>query len=324
MDPLGYEGFLNPTAPILITGHTGFLGRHVAAWALAAGGGGRVHGLARHARGVRGVEEHVGDIRDGAVFRRVLGCVRPGALFHLAGAMPMSGKNGVENAGDYYALNCRATAELFEAVGEVCPRCRIVVSGSSGIYGQPVDGARPIDEGTPLAPPTLYAVTKAVQDDLAAAYARHRGLAVVRARIFNVTGPGEPASFVAGQIARQIVGIERGGRPPEVVLRTLRPSRDFCDVRDVARALGLLMEKGEAGEAYHVCSGRSRTIGEIATLLTSFSSSAPVAIRAEEAEAVPILAQTGDNRKLRERTGWEPEYSIERSLRDLLEACRNE
>src|SRR5439155_1139041 len=66
-------------------------------------------------------------------------------------------------------------------------------------------------------------------------------------------GPG----FAVAHFARQLVAVERGERPPLLETGDLRPQRDLTDVRDVAAAYVLLLEKGRAGAAYNVGTGRS-------------------------------------------------------------------
>ena len=63
--------------------------------------------------------------------------------------------------------------------------------------------------------------------------------------------------------------------------------RDFTDVRDVVRAYRLLLEKGEAGQAYNVCSGRGRRIREVLDLLLA-GSSVRVEVRVDKERLRPV------------------------------------
>ena len=99
--------------------------------------------------------------------------------------------------------------------------------------------------------------------------------------------------------------------------------RDFTDVRDVVRAYRLLLEKGEAGQAYNVCSGRGRRIREVLDLLLA-GSSARVEVRVDKERFRPsdVPAQVGDPSRVRAATGWEPRIALEQTLADLLSDWR--
>jgi len=99
--------------------------------------------------------------------------------------------------------------------------------------------------------------------------------------------------------------------------------RDFTDVRDVVRAYRLLLDKGEAGEAYNVCSGRGRRIREVLDVLLGLSA-AKVDVRVDPGRLRPsdVPAQVGDPSRLRQATDWEPRIPLEQSLADLLEDWR--
>jgi GDP-4-dehydro-6-deoxy-D-mannose reductase len=99
--------------------------------------------------------------------------------------------------------------------------------------------------------------------------------------------------------------------------------RDVADVRDVVRAYWLLLEKGEGGRAYNVCTGQGRRVGELLDILLA-ASAARVEVRTSPARLRPsdVPVQVGDPARLRAATGWEPRIPLERSLRDLLDDWR--
>src|SRR5260370_21973371 len=86
------------------------------------------------------------------------------------------------------------------------------------------------------------------------------GLDIVRARPFNHFGPRQSPDFAVPSFARQLAEIARGSRPPVLETGDLSAERDLTDVRDVASAYMLLMERGRRGEAYNVASGTSRSM----------------------------------------------------------------
>ncbi len=99
--------------------------------------------------------------------------------------------------------------------------------------------------------------------------------------------------------------------------------RDFTDVRDVVRGYRLLASHGKPGEIYNLGSGRGTKIADALDHLRSLAAT-PVAVRVDPARVRPVdLAfLVADASKLRDATGWQPRFTIEQTLADMLESCR--
>jgi len=108
-----------------------------------------------------------------------------------------------------------------------------------------------------------------------------------------------------------------------VPVGNLTPRRDITDVRDVVRAYRLLMERGEPGAAYNVCTGRDLTIGDLAERLVSLANS-PMQLEADPELQRPVETPVlrGDPTRLNEATGWTPEIPLETTLHDILDEYR--
>lgn len=84
----------------------------------------------------------------------------------------------------------------------------------------------------------------------------HRdGMNVIHVRPFNHFGPGQQEGYVVSDFAAQIARIENHLVPPLMKVGDLSTKRDFTDVRDVAKAYVLLLEKDVETGVYNVCSG---------------------------------------------------------------------
>ena len=138
----------------------------------------------------------------------------------------------------------------------------------------------PIREDAPLRPASPYAVSKVAQGALALLYGPAGGLRVVLTRTFHHTGPGRGEAFAESSFARQIAEVEAGLRPGVLKVGNLDAVRDFTDVRDVVRAYWMLLERGEAGVAYNVCSGTGRPVRQLLDLLLA-ASGARVEVRVD-------------------------------------------
>jgi GDP-4-dehydro-6-deoxy-D-mannose reductase len=199
----------------------------------------------------------------------------------------------------------------------------VLVVGSAEQYGNVSEAALPVRETQPFDPASPYAVSKVAQEFLARQYARAHGLDVVLTRSFNHSGPGQSPDFVLASFARQIAAAEAGLREPVLNVGNLDVERDFLDVRDVARAYAQLLEHGDSGQAYNVCSGRSYKLRDLVDIYVA-SSSLEVRVVADPSRMRPadLPVLRGDPSKLQTATGWKPGRKIRQTLSDVLNDWR--
>jgi GDP-4-dehydro-6-deoxy-D-mannose reductase len=103
----------------------------------------------------------------------------------------------------------------------------------------------------------------------------------------------------------------------------LEAKRDFTDVRDMARAYWLSLEKGEEGEVYNLGTGKTYSMQEILDMLLDMSKvDVKIAIDPDRLRPSDVPVLLSDSSKFRQLTGWEPEIPLNKSLQDLLEYWR--
>ena len=293
-----------------VTGASGFVGPHLVAHLRAAGDDVTEMDL------LGPVEVDVTDADS------VLSCIddaRPEVVYHLA-ALSHVGQSW-SSPGKSFRVNAEGTLHVLRACTELkVPR--VVVILSSEEYGNAAPEHLPLHEDAPLRPVTPYGASKVAADFLALQAHLADHLDVVRIRPFGHTGPGQSDQFVVPALAARIARAERDG-VHEIPVGSLDAIRDLSDVRDVVRAYRLLATNGVSGDVYNVCSGRGVSIQEIADLLLAHSSQA-IRLVTDPALVRPVDAprMIGDNSRLRAVTGWDPEYTLEQTLADVLAAAR--
>jgi GDP-4-dehydro-6-deoxy-D-mannose reductase len=294
----------------LITGISGFVGSHLREELLREGW--QVFGF-----DIRPAGENVfvGDLSDRAALTRAMADCGPDAVFHLAGIIKSTDPQA------YYTSNLFGTLNLLDAVLQMEKRPKVALASSSAVYGL-TKSARPITERSPLRPVTEYAVSKAAQEMAALRYHYAFGLDVVIARMFNLLGPGQSSDLACSAFARQIALAEISEQN-EIVTGNLDARRDFVDVRDAAHAFALLAEKGEAGQAYNVCSGNAVAIQQCLSEMMSRSKK-QLSTRVDPARVQKndIPVQAGSFHKLKKVAGWNPRIPLNESLADLLDDWR--
>jgi GDP-4-dehydro-6-deoxy-D-mannose reductase len=292
----------------LISGAAGFVGRHL------------TDHLEQHGDEVVGVDRDGGpDLLDAEGWVDLVSDLRPDAVYHLGGFSDVGGSWNTPN--ETFRVNAEGTLNVLQACVRAGVR-RVVAVSSADVYGRVTLSELPLNEDNPLRPVSPYAASKIAADYLALQAHLGYGLEVMRVRAFNHLGTGQTNRFVAPALAERIALNELEGGE-EVPVGNLTPRRDFTDVRDVVRAYRLLIENGEPGEAYNVCSGHDIAISELADRLVA------MAHREMRLEGDPSLQRPvdvpvlrGDYTKLHKATGWEPEIDLDQTLSDLLDEWR--
>lgn len=295
----------------LVTGGLGFVGRHLVAHLEAQGDD--VVTVDRHG-------DPPVDITDAAAVRAAVEAAAPEAVYHLAGWADV----GASWAHPHEVLRVNAVGTL--NVLEACRHAgvdRVLSVSSADVYGLVTEADLPLTESSPLRPTSPYAASKVAADALAQQAFLGHGLAVVRVRPFNHLGPGQSEAFVAPALAARIARAELAGGG-EVAVGNLSARRDFTDVRDVVRAYRLLIERGEPGEVYNVCSGVDVAVQDLVDQLVAMSRH-PIRLVQDPSLVRPIDLPVlrGDASRLAAATGWRPEIPLAQTLADLLDDMRS-
>lgn len=308
---------------VLITGMTGFVGRHLVAALRDAGAD--VHGTLLPAAGEvspAATRGHEVDITDPVAMTALITHVAPEAVVHLAAAASV-GQSFTDPEGTWH-VNVEGTRGVLEGIRQAAPGARMVMALSGEEYGRVPLNELPVTEDTPLNPMSPYAKSKVAADRLCEQYHREHGLQVIRLRAFNQLGPGQDPRFVLPSICKQIADAEmEGDGACRLELGNIETRRDFTDVRDVVRAYLLLLEHGHPGRPYLTGSGRSHSIRHMVDIAVS-QARIPVQLisdpsRVREGEQPDLYASP---RALQE-LGWAPRIPLEQSIRDTLDYWRD-
>lgn len=308
---------------VLITGAAGFVGRHLVTYLktqpvqILGTGRDQKEVNTLKAMDVSALEMDICNL-DSIVAG--ISATRPDYIIHLA-AQSSVGMSWQDRLGTM-ETNILGTVKLIEGSIKAGINSKFLLVGSAEEYGAARPEDMPLAEQSRLQPVNPYGVSKAILGYLPKLYLKSSNLPIVHARSFNHIGPGQSEGFVLSDFAKQIAGIEKGLRPPVMLVGNLEPKRDFLDVRDVVQAYWLLVQKGEPGETYNVCSGSCLSVREILDFLLQ---EAKVSIKVETdrskfrpAES-PVLY--GDNSKLKEK-GWTPKIPVTHSVQDVLNYWR--
>jgi nucleoside-diphosphate-sugar epimerase len=211
---------------VLLTGSSGFLGRHILA--------SPVEGVQFICATRAATAQSKQDIALGPgpwgqwEFEQALSVSQADVVIHCAGTLQAS------DSRQLFEANTLIAAGLLAALSGMVKPPRAIFVGSAAEYGFVDADAMPIREDHPCRPRTEYGISKYTQTLLATA-AAERGLPVMTARLFNAVGPGMPAKLALSSFARRIAAVSSSDGVLNV--GDVEACRDFIDVVDVARIL---------------------------------------------------------------------------------------
>jgi len=303
---------------VLITGCSGFLGRHLAAW-LQRDPQYQLIGMTDETGvTVPGVDLHTMDIRDRDGLCKAISEWKPAQVFHLAAITNVGFSWQCQRL--TYEVNFMGSLNLLEALVKYAPQSRILVMSSAEMDGL---GLEETPEGAQISIRSPYALSKAAMEMLASLFNARHALEVIPVRAFNFTGPGQQPQFVAPDFAMQVARIEAGLAPALIRVGNLSARRDFSDVRDMARYVAAAGFKGTKGRLMRLGSGRVIPVKRILDILLSLSN-VPIRVEVDPKRFRPldIPELSGECRILHQEMGLAPEYSLEQTLNDLLNEWR--
>ena len=244
-------------------------------------------------------------------------------VVHLAAAVGV--RLIVERPLRSFTTNIRGSETVIEAAHRY--RRRILLASTSEIYGKNGNGGVPLVEdadrllGSPSVARWAYSTAKVVDEILAYAYHRERGLATTVARLFNTVGPRQSPAYgmVIPRLVRQAVRGE-----PLTVYGDGRQTRCFCHVADVVDGLIRLLDDPRShGEVFNLGSQEEVSIVDLAhRIVEKAGTPSPIElVPYEQAYAEgfeDMRRRVPDITKVRELTGWHPLRNLDDILAETI------
>ncbi|GAA0855164.1 NAD-dependent epimerase/dehydratase family protein [Streptosporangium amethystogenes subsp. fukuiense] len=312
----------------LITGGSGFIGSHLSDALLARGDSvvvldnlstGRLENLRPHPD-LRFVH---GSVLDELMVDELVH--RCDVVVHLAAAVGV--KLIVEQPLRSLTTNIRGSEIVIEAAHRY--RKKILITSTSEIYGKNSSDALREDADRILGSPAVvrwaYSTAKAVDEILANAYHRERGLPTIVVRLFNTVGPRQSPTYgmVIPSLVRQALSAT-----PLTVFGDGTQTRCFAHVADVIDALlRLLDEDAAVGETFNIGSSEEVSIMELAKLIIELTGSTSGVDLIPYSEAYErgfedMTRRVPDTTKLHTLTGWTPRRTLDEILTEIIrESC---
>jgi UDP-glucose 4-epimerase len=304
---------------IIVTGGAGFIGSHLVECLLAEGKSvvviddlstGRLENLSA-------VQDHPG-LR--VLRTRVSACAElprlaaeAESIFHLAAAV------GVELVLNAPLRSIQTNLHETEAILEAASphQVPVLLASSSEVYGKSRKESFSEDDDLLIGPPThlrwSYACSKLMDEFMALAYARERGLPVVIARLFNTVGPRQTGRY--GMVLPRFIAAAKAGEPLRVFGDGTQ-TRCFCWVKDVVEDLLRLSDSDRShGGIFNIGSADELSILELAELVVKLTNSDSQIQKVPYTEAYPpgfddMKRRRPNLQKIDRTTGSRPRLTI--------------
>jgi|TARA_R110002126_G_scaffold110918_1_gene248362 GDP-4-dehydro-6-deoxy-D-mannose reductase len=298
---------------ILITGISGFLGRHLRQLLKKRFPLCTITGVGRNS-----CETHSEDtfykidlLNEVEVYDLICG-IKPDYVFHLAGLVFSYDWESL------YNNNVTATVNLLEAIKKSNIKTQVTITGSAAEYGAVSLENLPIEESYLSIPKSPYGLTKLWQTDIGRYY-NTATTPVSIARIFNVIAYDTAPKLSTGDLFTQLQRIAQHMQEPYVFAGNFQIKRDFLDVSDACAALISIAKSGKPGNIYNVCSGHSISLKNILNLALSVSGlTVEMVIDESRVQNAYVMDIYGCNEKIKRDTHWRPVVTMQDSIKKAL------
>lgn len=309
---------------VLITGADGFIGSHLTERLVKEGA--NVKALSQYnsfnnwgwledVECKNDIEVLCGDVRDSAYIQHITKGID--VIFHLAAliAIPYS----YVAPESYVDTNINGTLNVCRGAKENNVS-KTIITSTSEVYGT----ARyvPIDEKHPKQPQSPYSATKIGADAIAKSFYNAFELPITIARPFNTYGPRQSARAIIPTIITQIASGKK-----EIKLGDLTPTRDFNYVKDTCSGFVALAKCDKTdGEEINIGSNYEISMKDTLNLIKEIMNS-DVEFVTDEQRLRPKNSEVNrlwcDNTKIKELTGFKPEYDIRKGLEETVKWFSN-
>ena len=259
-----------------------------------------------------------GDLTDVGSLERMLRTIQPDEIYNIAA------QSHVRISMDIPQYTVQANAlgivNVLEAYRNNCPNARFYQASSSEMFGRSVDEDGYQRETTKMEPTSPYGCTKVFGYNMVRHYRNAYNLFAVNGILFNHESPRRGSNFVTNKVVKSAVEIKKGLKK-ELPLGNLDAYRDWGHSKDYVRAMHMIMNH-DIPDDFVCATGVTNSVGDMCKYVFSklgmdykdYVTQDPRYMRAEELKYL-----RGDSTKLRTTFGWEPEYTFETLMDEMIE-----
>ena len=258
-----------------------------------------------------------GDLLDPSSLYKLLALIKPDEIYNLAAQSHV--RISYDMPQFTIKTNVVGTLNLLEAYRAICPRAKFYQASSSEMFGNQIDPDGYQRETTDMKPVSPYGCSKLAAYCVVRNYKNAYNLFATSGILFNHESPRRGANFVTAKIARGAARIKKGLQD-KLELGNLDSYRDWGHSKDYVRAMHAILQHHEPDE-FVISSGKTHSVRDFCKAAfkkvdlnyEDYVTQNPKFMRPEE-----LTRLQGDNSKARKTLNWEPDFSFEDLVNDMV------
>lgn len=251
-----------------------------------------------------------GDIRDSKLVRKILEETNPSVIFHTIGIYYGSCLKKAD-------INLLGYMNLMERMKELSLESKVIVVGSSAMYGIPKKNELPVRECKNLTPVNIYGFSKKWQEEIALHYFNEFSIKTICTRPCNYIGKNVNPNLLPGLLNNKFKQKNKQ-KEIKIDLRSLNDVRDYIDIRDVCSALFSLVNSNVTiGDVFNI-SPNNGISNENLVQLYSKVSGLDYQLRSDKESSYDIYLS---NQKILNKINWKPKHTLESSIQWGISGC---
>jgi GDPmannose 4,6-dehydratase len=258
------------------------------------------------------------DLTDMASLVRVLQKVQPDEIYNLAAQSHVR----VSFDQPVYTANVTGlgTLNLLEACRMVSPNSKIYQASSSEMFGNNIDGDGYQRETTPMDPVSPYGCAKVFSYNITRNYRNSYGMKIWNGILFNHESPRRGTNFVTNKVVKAAVRIKLGLQD-KLHLGNLDATRDWGHAKDYVEAMWMMLQT-DTPDDYVCATGVSNSVRNLCDYTFNYlglNYKDYVVVDEKHMRPEELNDLKGDSSKLRDSLGWEPKYTFEKMINEMVE-----
>jgi GDPmannose 4,6-dehydratase len=264
------------------------------------------------------IELVYGDLLDQASLVNALSKFKPNEIYNLAAQSHVRISSDIPQF--TVQVNALGALNMLEAYRFICPDALYYQASSSEMFGQNIDADGFQRESTKMDPVSPYGCAKLFAYNLTRHYRNAYKLHATNGILFNHESPRRGSNFVTNKVVRGALSI-KNGKQQTLEMGNLDSYRDWGHSYDYVRAMHLIINS-ESQSDYVVATGESYSVRELCVYIFSklgldYSNYVVQHDKYMRPEELKVLK--GDSSKIRNDLGWNPKYTFETLLDDMIE-----